>query len=116
MLADPQSLTVNAIAVSLPRISVEADDTVYRNLDGTLEFKVSHTESASRKRHQVRVDFNKIAADPLTAENQKITGSVYIVIDEPVVGFTDAELGHYVAALAGWLTTANVAAVTAGQS
>lgn len=115
--SDPQSVTVNAVAQSLPNIIRDSFTSTYRKDDGTVTLKISHNES-KRNRRTVRVDFEKIAADPFTpALNQKFTGSVYIVIDSPVTGFTNTELGYYVAALRDWLGTGtNTTKVLGGES
>lgn len=115
MFTDPQSVTVNAVAVSLPRISSTGSSSSYRSADTTEMLTISSAEG-KRNRRTVRVDFNKIAADPLTAVNAKFTGSVYLVIDSPISGFSIAELQYQVTALTAWLSAANVAKVLGGES
>jgi hypothetical protein len=62
---------------------------------------VNHS-SKKRNRHQVRVDLTKIAADPyIAAQNVSVSTSVYLVVDEPVQGFTRAEL---LALVTGFIT------------
>jgi hypothetical protein len=115
-LADPQTVTVNTVAKTLNLVQNDGLLSVYKTDDDTFFFKVSHQDSNQRTRRMVRLDMNKIAADPLTAENQKASAGVYVVIDEPSNGvFTDTELGYLAAALVAWLTSTNVGKVLSGQ-
>lgn len=109
MFADPQSVTINAVAQSLPTISREGKKSVYQKADGSFTLTISHDVSAKRERHLVRLDHRKTVSDPLTpANNVDVAAAVYLVIDNPITGFSDAELGYDVAGLVAWLTTTNV--------
>lgn len=114
--ADPQSITVNAVAQSLPRIQSANGVGTFQKDDGSYALTISHTVG-KRSRRQVRVDFSKIAADPYaTAVNNKYTGSVYLVIDHPPAGgWTNAEIKDIVLGLTGWLTSANVLKVLGSE-
>lgn len=116
MFADPQSVTVNAVAVSVPTIRRDDTSSTYRSDDRKLTLKISHQEG-KRDRRNVRLDFEKIAADPFTPSvNQTFNGSVYLVIDVPKTGFTNAEIQDHVQGLTDWLTEANTLKVLGGQS
>jgi hypothetical protein len=119
MLADPQSLTINAIANSLPAVSRGVNQSSYRKDDGNVQLSISHTY-ASRTRRLARVDFSKIAADPLiSANNIKYSMSAYLVVDIPVTGFTVAEAKYVVDSLTKWLTDtsgANTTKLLGGES
>jgi len=116
MLADPQSVTINAVPVSLPRVSVGNAEATYRSADETVQLRVSHQAAKNRKRRMVRLDQTVIAADPLTAENSSQKAGVYLVIDEPAFGFTDAELDYLVDALIAFMSSATIAKVLGGES
>lgn len=116
MFADPQSLTINAIANSVPRISASDRSATYSSADGNLVFTISHQLSKKRMRHLVRIDQRIIAIDPLNSVNTQQKAAVYMVIDEPEVGFTDAQLTYLVDALKAWATNANVAKVLGLES
>jgi len=92
--ADPLSITVTGVTSSLPRTSVEGDETIYTAGDGLLVFQASHSKSGKdRTRRLLRVDASKVTADPFKPEeNVKVSTSVYTVFDVPPVGFTPAEL------------------------
>lgn len=116
MFADPQSVTINAVPVSLPRISTGQAESTYRSADETVQMRISHQESKGRKRHMVRLDKTVIAADPLTAENASQKAGVYIVVDEPLFGFDDTNLDYQVDALVAWLTAGNIAKLLGSES
>jgi hypothetical protein len=117
MFADPQSITVNAVAQSLPAIARNGTSSEYQTSDGGYKFTVGHQYKAERNRYTVRVDFNKIAADPLTSANNRVyTGSVYLVMDKPVVGYTNAEVKDIALALSTWATSANLLKVLGGET
>ena len=101
-LADPQSITIGGTATSLPRTD-GPNPGIFMSADGTTTMRVIPV-NGKRHRRTVRVDFTKIAADPLTAVNKRVSGSVYVVVDFPVDGFTQTELVDQVKALSDWLT------------
>lgn len=116
MFADPQSVTINAVPVSLPRVLVGSGEATYRSADETVQLRISHQDSKGRKRRMARLDQTVIAADPLTAENASQKAGVYIVIDEPSFGFDDTNLDYLVDALIAWMSTANIAKILGGES
>lgn len=90
-LATPQSVTINSVAVSLPRIGQGLNSGVFSSNDGLVKETVSH-QVGKRIRHMFRIDHNKVAADPFqTGINQKYSMSAYLVVDVPTVGYTVAE-------------------------
>ena len=116
MFTDPQSITVNTVAKSCPRTTVGDLNCTYKEATGEFQLRISHQETSKRIRRMVRIDQKKVAADPLTAVNAYQTAGVYLVIDEPITGFSDAELGYLVTALKDWATTGNIAKVVASES
>lgn len=116
MLADPQSVTINGSAVSLPRTQMNPTQNVYTSSDGVTVMTVKQNVTATRFRREVRLAQSKVAADPLSGLNKQLGVSVYLVIDEPKSGFSDAENGYLIDALKAWLTSANYAKVLGGES
>lgn len=117
MFADPQTVTVSAVAQTLAAISREKNKSAYREDVGEYEMVISHQESVKRNRRVVRLNRTKTTADPfIPANNVEVGHSVYLVIDAPIAGFTSAELDADVAGLVGWLTSANVLKVLGGES
>ena len=116
MLTDPQSVTVNAVAISLPRTSQGPTSNVYTSADGNTTFTTKQNTTASRFRREVRLSNQKVAADPISAVNKQVGVSVYLVIDEPKFGYSDAEIGYHIDALKAWLTSTNYNKVLGGES
>lgn len=114
--ADPQSITINAVPYSLPRVQIGSSECTYKNADGTVSLRISHQENKGRVRRLVRVDQTIIANDPLTSEPDYQTAGVYIVVDEPKVGFTDVQLDNLVDALIAWFSTANIAKILGSET
>lgn len=115
MFTDPQSLTINAVPFTLPRISSDGTRSDYSTSDEAVKMTISHQEGKGRTRRMVRVDQRVIAADPLTSVNEFKTLGVYLVIDEPEYGFSDASIDYVVQALKTWLSTANVTKICGAE-
>lgn len=115
MLTDPQSVTINAVATSLPRTSQGATQNVYTSADGNTSMTTKQNITSARFRREVRLSQKKIAADPISALNVEKGVSVYLVVDEPRAGFSDIEIGYLVDALKAWLTSPNYNKVLGGE-
>jgi hypothetical protein len=115
MLADPQSVTVNAVAISLPRTKTGDGLNLYTAADGNTSMTVRQTSTNQRFRREIRISQQKIAADPISAVNKQLGTSVYLVIDEPRVGFSDTEIGYLIDALKAWSTSTNYNKVLGGE-
>lgn len=100
MLADPQSVTINAVATSLPKTNSGPSQNVYTSADGLTSLTTKQNTTAARFRREVRLSQKKISADPISAVNAERGVSVYLVIDEPRNNiFTDTEIGYLIASL-----------------
>lgn len=112
MLTDPQSITINAIANSLPRTAAGVNSGVFTKEDGNTKLSVSHTYG-KRTRRMVRVDVSKIAADPLiSAQNIKYSMGTYLVVDVPVTGYTVAEAKQVIDGFIAYLSASSGAVIT----
>lgn len=90
-LADPQSVTINAIANALARTGSGINTGTFSKDDGNVKMSVSHAYG-KRTRRTIRLDHRKVAADPLNAaQNLNYSMSMYIVVDVPPVGYSPAE-------------------------
>lgn len=105
MFSDPQSITVNAVAQSMPRIESNGLKTIYKKADRSYTLTVSHQLSKGRVRSMVRVDKRAVVTNPLDSSNDYDTLAVYFVIDRPEEGFSSTEIDHVRAALSAWLDT-----------
>jgi hypothetical protein len=115
MLADPQSVTINGVATSLPRTQQGTTQNIYTSADGNTSMTTRQNTTSTRFRREVRLSQKKIAADPISAVNKEIGVSVYLVIDEPRAGFTDTEIGYLIDALKAWSTSTNYNKVLGGE-
>lgn len=110
--ADPQSVTINAVAISLPRTSSGVNSGTFTSSDGNARLSVSHAYG-KRIRRTIRLDSSKIASDPLLpAQNIKLSDSVYLVIDAPTSGVTNTELKQHVDGFLAALTASSGAKIT----
>lgn len=107
MLADPQSIIINAVATSLPKTQAGLNQSGYVSADGNTSLTTKQNVTASRFRREVRISQKKVSADPISTLSSEKGVSVYLVIDEPKYGFTDVEIGYLVQGLKDWLTNAN---------
>jgi hypothetical protein len=111
-LADPQSVTISGTAVSLPRTSAGTNAGVFTSADQNTKLSVSHTYG-KRNRHLVRLDTQKIAADPLMAGINAIsTMSAYLVVDVPKSGYDQTAQKGVVDALVAALAASSGGLVT----
>lgn len=115
MLADPQSITVNAVAKSLARTTNKDGTNNYTDSIGEYSLTTKQNASSSRFRREVRVNFSKIVTDPISQRQTPVSSSVILVIDEPKFGFTDLELRHMKNALTLWASDANIDKMLTGE-
>lgn len=92
-LADPQSVTINAVAQSLPRVGDDATTSKYQKDDATFTLDVNHRSSKTRKNIRISLSQDKISADPFVPSvNRADFQSVALLINRPVGGFTNTEV------------------------
>lgn len=110
--SDPQSVTINSIAISLPRVSSGVNAGSFSSNDSLTKLAVAHSY-AKRIRRTIRLDVSKVAADPLIGgQNVAYSMSSYLVIDMPISGYTVAEAKLVVDGLVGYLAASSGAKVT----
>lgn len=117
MLSDSQTVTINAVAKVLPRVAFGDRKGVFENPTTGHTFTVSH-QNGARGRSTVRLDITKTAADPLLdGVSRQYSMSGYLVLDKPIVGFTQTEVEQNLQGLIDWLDTpANLTKVCGGES
>jgi hypothetical protein len=103
MYTDPQVVTVNAVAQSMPRISSIGTKSIYQKNDLSFTLTISHTTTKDRLRSMVRLDQRAIVPDPLTSVNDYETLSFYVVIDRPLAGFTAVQVEQLITGFKTWL-------------
>jgi hypothetical protein len=90
-LADPQSVKINGVSTSLPRVSTGDFKSVYESADGLIKVSLS-TQDSKRKRQTARIDVTKVTTDPfIPAQNVEVSMSCYVVFDRPPAGFSNKD-------------------------
>jgi hypothetical protein len=111
--ADPQSITINSVAISLPRVGAGPFNGLFQSNDGLVVERIQHTTTKSRIRRSLRFDTSKVAADPLVGgQNRKYSMSAYLVVDVPDVGYTVAEAKQLIDGMMTYLTASSGAKIT----
>lgn len=112
MLADPQSVTVAGNAISLPRTGVNGNLADYMSADGTTSLRIQQSTTRNTKRTSVILRTAKIAADPITGLNSRVTATWSVTCSQPLDGFTITELKDQLVGLATALTASSAAMTT----
>ena len=113
-LTDPQKFKeVAGAEVTAPRVSSGDFKSVYETSDGLNKLTLSTTESnSSRRRHLIRIDVEKIAANPFEeARKEPISMSVYLVVDRPFTGYSVAEAKKLVEGLVGLMSASTYSVI-----
>jgi len=102
-LSDPQSVTIAAVPISLPRTGSGQNSGTFTSNDGLVQMTVTSTYG-KRIRRALRLSHSKVAPDPLiSSTNVKYQGSFTVVADFPLTGYTVAQqkeiLDGFIAAL-----------------
>lgn len=107
--SDPQSVTVNGSAQSMPNIAVSPNATTYQSADENYVLVISHQVTGKdRHRALVKLTERKVVTDPLASTNDYDTIQVSVTIDRPTVGWTATQTNYVVQALTGWLNSTAV--------
>lgn len=122
MFADPITASFAGSPVSLPRISIKDQSSVYKSADGKFTIRVSHQNTKTRTRRLIRFeDYDSGYTNNLVGVTQIPGVHAYLVIDEPLTSvFTDNNgATEFLAAdLIAWLTAntnANLAKVLGSE-
>jgi hypothetical protein len=117
MFSEPQSVTVNAVAKSLPRVSFGDAVGTFENVTTGHRLRISHSVG-KRNRRTVRLDVTKTTEDPLLdGVSREYSESIYLVIDHPKGGFTALETEQNAQGLVDWLdVVGNLTKVINGES
>lgn len=108
MLTDPQSVTINAIAKSLPAVSRDSLESKYQTSDGAYALRIAHDVS-NRERSLVRLDYSVVGVDPFVSTiNKPYKASWWLVGERPLngAGITDADFALMGAGFLAYASTA----------
>jgi hypothetical protein len=100
--SDSVTVTINAVAKVLNRITLDGRTGTFESVADGLAFKISHVIK-KRSSRMVRLDRTVLRADPLTGLNVPVTDSVWLVYNAPA-GTTVplVEQKYMLNALADW--------------
>lgn len=116
MFADPQSVTINGVAVSLPKVSSIGQKSTYRSASGEFELVISHDEK-NRNRRVMALTQKIVAADPfLTDVNRTYVQTVSLVQNHPATGFTATQIDNLTQGLVDYSTDSVIDKIIAGES
>lgn len=118
MLADPQTLTVNAVAKNCPRINQDNNSSKYRLKSTTDEYilEIRHTDGKISKGqigegHTVKVTYTQFA----TSTTPEYTFVTWLTFQNPD-GFDLTQAKNVVLALCAYATGANIDKFLNGES
>jgi len=116
MFSEPQTVTIAGAAKPLVRVAFGDRKGVFEDTTGN-RLTIQHT-AGRRNRHIVRLDTEKIAADPLLdGVSKAYSMSAQLIIDVPPVGFNVTEMTENAQALVDWAdATGILLKVTGGES
>lgn len=117
-LSDPQTITVNAVAQTMPRVtSGPGQSSLYQKPDESYKFQVSHQAAKSGDtRSLMRYEQRAIAQDPISSENVYKTLGVQIVFIKPEYGFTQTQLEQLWAAIKTHIDNTMIGKIFGGES
>lgn len=115
-LADPQSVTISAAAIPLPRTGLALDQGTFMDASGQIKLTIMHS-SARRTRHTIKLTKSAIVSDPLVPSvNQNVSFSAHLVLDIPKNGVSVADAVALGAALVAYCATPTITKVAGGES
>lgn len=104
MFADPITITVNAVAKVLARVSSVGLKSTYQNADETYTLTISHqVMNNGRVKSMARIDRREIVTNPLDSSTDYDTLSEWYVIERPSYGFTSANITDVATGFKTWL-------------
>lgn len=115
-LADPQSVTVNAIAKSLPRVGMTDSSGRFVTADGKYTLDIQHTFD-KKYRHKVELKFVDTVANPLVPSSNMVAETrTYLVIEAPKNGIDSTTVGYVSTALTTFANAAFLTKLIGGES
>lgn len=102
-LTDPQTVTIDGTAFSLPRLAGDASRQPYVSADGLTKLVILQS-NGKRKRSAIRIEKTKSVTDPITGLSSYQDAAVYVMFDRPLVGFSNDELAKVFVGLSTAMT------------
>lgn len=117
-LADPQSVTINAVAIPLPRVITGTDEGKFVAADGLTTVSVRPTVSGKTRSSYARLDQRKVTTDPLVSTTNVWKGmAVTLTVKRDNDGYSDADAKKVLTGFLTWAQSAGVVdAFLSGQN
>jgi hypothetical protein len=117
MFADPQSVTVNAVAKSLPRTGSSDSSGTFKTADGLYSLSIKHSTTKQRVNHNAQLRNDVITSSVyFPDQNVPVSASASISINAPIAGLDAATIGYIANAIVAWATPTNVAKLIGEES
>lgn len=117
--SDPQTITIDGVAIPLPRITTGTRKGLFAASDDSTRIEID-PRSGTRLSTSARLYQNKVTTDPLVTTTNIVVGDmVSLTINRPKAGFTDDDIIDQVTGFITWLTAgtnANLKKLIAGES
>lgn len=110
MFSDPQTITIDGVTKSMPRIKIDTStqgkvESVYSTADGAFVLTITHqTTRAGRIRSKARLDVRAIVTNPLDSSSDYDTITFEKLMDRPEYGFSMVLCEQVVAGFNAWQT------------
>lgn len=106
--SDPQSITINAVALTLARVAQDPQGS-FLTSDALVKETIGQQQSSDgRFRRLIRLDHSKVAANPFDSSlNAIYKMAVYLVVDVPSVGYTVTEQKQVTDGFTAYLTASS---------
>lgn len=118
-LSDPQSVTVNAVARSLPRILTGTPIGTFVTADGVTTLTVDPSGTKARKISKAAIRENVNVTDAVTGLVSVQNHSFTIIANRPKTGISDTVAEQLASGLIAWATAgsnANLKKLLAGEN
>jgi len=99
MLSDPQTITIDGVAISLALVSSQGSKSLYQSADGLNRLRVEWTKQNGKTRYLYSFQEDAVSADPISEINKKVTVTINWTIDQPDFGISDARIVKIIAGL-----------------
>ncbi len=117
---DPQTITVDAVPYTLPRVITGTTVGRFVSADAVREITIDPRGTAKRRRNVGRFFVKRNVLDPLiSGVSTQVQSMVSITIDRPLTGISDADIEKDVNGYISWLTAssnANLKKLIAGEN
>ena len=117
--SDPQSVTINSVARTLPRFLSGTNVGTFNSADGNTQLTIDPNGTKTRRSNKVSFRETVTVTDPVTGLTRLETHSITIISNRPLSGVSDTVAEQLAAGAFTWLTAttnANLKKILAGEN